>query len=138
MKSHAESGQDGRTQELRKFGLVMGGAIGLVFGLFLPWLWSARWPSWPWGIAIAFALTGAVWPQALSGVYRYWMRFAEVLGWVNTRIILGVVFVVVFSPLGLAMRIFGKDTLQKRWDSQAKTYRVNRVPRKPEHMERQF
>jgi len=138
MKSHAETGQDGRTQELRKFGLVMGGAIGLVFGLFLPWLWSARWPSWPWGIAIAFALTGAVWPQALSGVYRYWMRFSEVLGWVNTRIILGVVFVVVFSPLGLAMRIFGKDTLQKRWDSQAKTYRVNRVPRKPEHMERQF
>jgi len=127
-----------RRQALRKFGFVMGGMVGLIFGLLFPWLWSLRWPSWPWVLVAVFWVTATVSPLALGGIYTFWMRFAEVLGWVNTRIILGLVFVGVFSPLGLTMRLFGRDTLQKRWDPRLKTYRTGTVPRKPEHMERQF
>ncbi len=127
-----------RKQALRKFGFVMGGMIGLLFGLLFPWLWSLRWPSWPWVLVSAFWMAATVYPLALGGIYTYWMRFAEVLGWVNTRIILGLVFFCVFSPLGLTLRLFGRDTLQKRWDHRLKTYRIDTVPRKAEHMERQF
>jgi hypothetical protein len=66
------------------------------------------------------------------------MRLGKVLEWVNTRLVLGVVFVLVFAPLGWVLRMLGKDTLQKRWDSRLTTYRVNKAPRKADHMERQF
>lgn len=66
------------------------------------------------------------------------MRLGRVLEWVNVRIVLGVVFFLVFMPLGMIMRLLGKDTLQKKWDKQVATYRVNKVSRKNNHMERQF
>lgn len=138
MKPALEKSMNERKQELRKFGYVMGGFVALIFGLLLPWLWSARWPHWPWIVAGIFFLVATVFPVALSLVYKYWMRVGDVLGWINTRIILGIVYILVFSPLGFLMRILGKDTLQKKWNGDLQTYRINKMPRKPEHMERQF
>ncbi|MNT65994.1 hypothetical protein D3C72_2040260 [compost metagenome] len=66
------------------------------------------------------------------------MRLGRVLEWINTRLVLGVVFALVFAPLGGVLRLLGKDTLQKKWDRRLTTYRVNKVPRKADHMERQF
>ena len=42
-----------------------------------------------------------VWPRSLTQVYRLWMTVGEVLGWINTRIILGVLFYLLFTPMGL-------------------------------------
>ena len=127
-----------RKIELRKFGYVMAGFFGLIFGLFLPWLWSTGWPRWPWIVAAAFIFLATVWPMALNWIHKVWLRIGEVLGWINTRIILGIVYVLVFSPLGLVMRLFGHDTLRKKWDPSLKTYRTDKTPRKSDHMERQF
>lgn len=127
-----------RQRELRSFGYVMGAVIAVVFGLFFPWLWSLKMPYWPWGVAAMFGVVATVRPMALGIVHKYWMRLADVLGWINTRIILGIVFVFVFSPIGCMMRLLGKDTLKKQWNKDLKTYRVDRLPRKDNHMERQF
>jgi len=124
--------------ELRKFGFVMAGFFAVVFGLFVPWWWSLKWAYWPWGVAAVFLVFSVLKPAALSLVYKGWMRLGRVLEWVNVRIILGVVFFLVFMPLGMIMRLLGKDTLQKNWDKQATTYRVKKIPRKENHMERQF
>lgn len=124
--------------ELRKFGYVMAGFFGLFFGLLVPWLWSAKWAYWPWGVAVIFSGVAALRPSLLSGFYKLWMRLGKVLEWVNTRLVLGFVFVLVFIPLGLMLRAVGKDTLQKKWDRRLETYRINKTPRKADHMERQF
>jgi hypothetical protein len=42
-------------------------------------------------------------------LYAYWMRFAMALGWVNTRILLFVFFVLVMGPISVLGRLFGKD-----------------------------
>lgn len=123
---------------LRKFGYTMAAVISVMLGLVLPWLWGIRPALWVWVVSAVFALLATVWPMGLRGVYLVWIKLAGVLSWVNTRIILGLVFVFVFTPIGLVLRLLGKDTLQKKFDAEARTYRKTSKARKPDHLERQF
>jgi hypothetical protein len=79
-----------------------------------------------------------VWPHSLERVYRLWMAVGEVLGWINTRLILGVLFYGLFTPLGLLMRLRGKDPMRRALAPEAETYRVRRQPRPSSHMRHQF
>ena len=124
--------------ELRRFGLATGAIFAGLFGLLLPWLFGRALPWWPWAIAAAFWLPALIAPILLRPVYRGWMIAGGALGWVNTRIILGVVFVVVVVPIGLVMRLFRKDPLARRFDRSLPSYRVPSVPRPRDHFERPF
>ena len=66
------------------------------------------------------------------------MRLAEVLAWINTRILLSVVFFGMVTPMGLVMRWLGRDPMRRGFDRGAATYRVNRQPRPVTHLMRQF
>ena len=88
------------------------------------------------GIFVAFAL---VWPRALAPVLRGWMKVGHALGWVNSRIILSVLFFGVVLPLGLLMRLFGKDPVARRRDASATSYRIAAAPQAdPKSMEKPF
>ena len=76
-------------------------------------------------------------PASLRPVYKVWMRFAGVLGWINTRIILGLVFFLMFFPFGLIMRLFN-DPMRRKLDKSIKTYRVLSTSPKRENMEKLF
>ncbi len=62
-------------------------------------------------IAALLLLLAAVAPSLLRPVYRGWMRVGEALGWLNTRIILTLVFFLVVTPIGLLMRLFGRSPI---------------------------
>jgi hypothetical protein len=66
------------------------------------------------------------------------MRLGEGLAWINTRIILGVVFYGVVTPIGLVMRMFGHDPMRRRLERTGESYRVRSVARPATHMMRQF
>jgi hypothetical protein len=72
--------------------------------------------------------------------YWGWMVFAMALGFVNTRILLTLFFYLVLTPIGLLLRLFGKDPLHLSLDSKAKTYWTPKTkePYNPEHYKRQF
>ena len=126
------------TQELRKFGLVFGAIVAVLFGLFLPWVFDFAWPVWPWivsGISCSWAL---VHPDSLIFIYRIWMKFGHVMGWINTRIILGIMFYVIFFPAGVLMRLVAKDPMARKLDAETKSYRIeSEVPEK-NHIERPY
>jgi O-antigen/teichoic acid export membrane protein len=124
-------------KQLRSFGFLVGGIFALIG------LWPALWRGEEirlWAVVLAglLLLPAAVAPQSLRWPYRGWMTLGEWLGWVNTRIILGVVFYGLFTPMGLVMRWAGRDPLHLRAEPQAETYRVNRQPRPSSHMRQQF
>ena len=125
------------TKRLRSFGLIVGSIFTLI-GVW-PAVWRGQhlrlWSLVLGGVLIALAL---VWPRSLTQVYRLWMTVGEVLGWINTRIILGVLFYLVFTPLGWCMRLRGKDPMQRTWAPEAESYRVVRQPRPSSHMQHQF
>jgi hypothetical protein len=125
-------------QELRKFGLVFATAMVLIFGLFFPWLLERPWPVWPWIVAVVFAVPALLLPQVLKPVFLVWMKIGHALGWINSRIILGILFFLMFAPVALLLRLLGKDMLKRRLDASATTYRIasEQLPR--DRMERPY
>ena len=125
------------TKPLRSFGCIVGGIFALI-GIW-PAVWRGQsfrlWSLLLGGLLMALAL---VWPQSLTHVYRLWMRGGEVLGWLNTRLILGAIFYLMFTPLGLYMRLRGKDPMRRTLAPEAESYRVMRQPRPVSHMRHQF
>jgi hypothetical protein len=111
------------------------GALG--FYLQLDHTTAILWPSLA---ASFFLLTGFFATPVLRPVYIGWMKFAFALAWVNTRIILGVSYYVVLTPIGLVMRLFGKDFLSERIDRSASTYWIKRAPQEfdPRRYEKLF
>ena len=112
-----------KRKQLRQFGLLLGVLIPLFFCVLLPALHSHSAPLWPVGIGVILILLGVVAPQRLSLVYRGWMALGNVLGFINSHLILGVVFVFVLQPIALIMRCLGHDPLRKRWDASSDSYR---------------
>lgn len=123
-------------KDLRSFGLLVGG-IFLLIGLFplLRKLPVRPWVLWPGG---ALTVTGLLWPAILYWPYRFWMMIGHVLGWINSRIILGLVFTLVFTPTGLFQKLRGKDPLRRKRHPEKPSYKVPVPPKDPKSMERQF
>lgn len=126
-------------QGLRKFGLTTGAIVIVLFALLLPWIFGASsMPYWPWIIAILLWLPALVCPHLLNPVYRVWMKIGMALGWVNSRIILGLVYYTLVFPMGVLMRLLGKDPMRRKYDKSAQSYRIpsQREPR--ERMEKPY
>ena len=124
-------------RQLRDFGLIVGGIFGAI-GL-VPLLSRQEGPRlWALALAVVLILPALLAPRILAPAHRAWMTLAEVLAWVNTRILLGLVFYGVVTPIALLMRLLGHDPMRRKLDPTAESYRVRCVPRPPAHMMRQF
>jgi hypothetical protein len=66
------------------------------------------------------------------------MALGHILGWINTRIILGFVFYLIVTPIGFIRRLLGKDPMGKEIRADINSYRIIRQPRPPSHLKRQF
>lgn len=125
-------------KQLRSFGLLVGG-IFLLIGLWPLLLRSEPLRLWAVVLAGGLMLPALVFPRLLGPVYQVWMKIGAVLGWINTRIILGIIFYGLFTPIGFFRRVVLKrDALQCRFEPEAETYRVVREPRPSSHLQRQF
>jgi hypothetical protein len=83
-------------------------------------------------------VTALVYPKVLAPLSKAWMALGHALGWINARIILGIVFFVVVMPMGLVMRLFGKDFLSMR-PNRSGSYWVQRNQKlTPQSMRNQF
>lgn len=116
---------------------MMGGVIAMLFGLALPLVFGHGLVRWPWILAGIFWAWAILAPGTLDPVYHLWMRFGLVMGFINTRIILGLVFYGLVWPMGLVMGLIGYDPLHRKMEEVA-TYRVSTQPRLKESMENPY
>lgn len=125
-------------RDVRKFGVT----IGIVLVLLAAFFFLKEKPS-----AIYFASAGALlaaltWllPGLMRPLYRAWMAFAVVMGFVMTRVILTIIYYGMFTPIALIMKLLRKDLLHERIDTQAGTYWVKRERKtyEPQSSERMF
>jgi hypothetical protein len=115
----------------RSFGLVLAGFFALV--AVLPLLHgpisSVRW--WAAALAAAFLAVTALWSERLRPLNRLWQRIGHLLSKVTGPIFLALIFYAVMTPIGLAMRAFGKDPLRLHRNAAAASYWIKRVPQQP-------
>ncbi len=125
------------SSRLRRFSLVVGGGLTLV-GLISWYRGHDTVPLVLWFVAGALVLAGLVYPRSLRPVEKGWMAFGHALGWVNTRIILTLLFALVVVPVGLVMRLF-RDPLDRKMRDGRTSYWITRgQAASPESYERQF
>jgi len=123
----------------REFGLIVGGVFVLLSG----W-WSYRGKfsnasqiTLPLGSLLI--LLGLIWPRALVWPNRGWMLLAEGLSFVTTRIILGIVFFLIITPIGVVKRLSGWDPLERRSDRRSSYWKpYSERQRDPRHYEKMF
>ncbi len=108
--------------KLREFGLFIGFAFPLLIGWVLPSLAGHSFRVWTLCISIPSLILAISRPQLLIYPYSAWMKLGYILGWINSRIILGLVFLIVLQPIALIMRVLGHDPLKIKKHSQ-KSYR---------------
>jgi hypothetical protein len=91
------------------------------------------------GMAGTLAVLALGAPGLLQPVHKGWMRLAEALGWLNTRVLLSIVYYLMMTPLGVAMRLLGKDPLDRRLHDRASYWIVKDSQGDPKGaMERRF
>jgi hypothetical protein len=125
-------------RKLREFGLVVGGVL---CGLGVLLAWRGR-GSFPYFLApgIFLVITGAAVPSILKPVQKAWMTLAILMGWVMTRVLLSALFYLAITPIGLILRLTGKDLLDQKLEPQKQSYWKIRpeTPRVPGDHEKQF
>ena len=77
-------------------------------------------------LAVAFAAVAIFAPGLLRWPNRLWFRFGMLLGAIVAPIVMTLVYVLTFLPMGLGLRLMGKDLLSLRTDPQASSYWINR------------
>jgi hypothetical protein len=137
---------EGRSEELSRrtitqFALIVSGALLVIAAL--QWRRGATQTVWITLLAIAavLLLCAAIAPSLLRPVYRGWMRLGEVLAWINTRIILTLVFFLVVTPIGVVMRLFGRSPIATRMTrGRRESYWTDVEPHSygDRHVEKQF
>ena len=122
---------------LREFGWVTGALFVILFGILFPFLFTSSFPFWPWWIA--GVLWGFAWlaPEGLKWVYQTWMTIGQILGWINTRLVLGIIFYLLITPIGFVKRIVSENPLYPK-SRVPNSYRRLSPPRPPEHMKYPF
>ncbi|MFT7533248.1 MAG: hypothetical protein ACI9FD_004283 [Gammaproteobacteria bacterium] len=121
-------------QELRQFGLMFGGFISIIFGLLLPFIFSGSYRLWPWIVGALFVAWALILPGSLRLVFKLWLKIGFVLNYVNTRLILGVIFFALFLPFALVLRLFGWDAMHRKFSKVQSSYRIVCKPTRDGHM----
>jgi hypothetical protein len=121
----------------RSFGLSCGGVLCLIAAVAM-WRGHRVGAEAPGAVGAVLVVLGALRPSLLAWPSAWWWRFARALGYVNARVLLTVVFVIVFVPLGLIWRLTGNDPLCRRrrtwpgWSPYPSRYRD------PRHYQRMY
>lgn len=123
---------------LRRFGITTGAIVAGLFGALLPFVFDLRYPRWPWVVAMVLIVWALLAPASLRGVYRGWMRLGLLLNRVVSPVVLGIVYFLIVTPLGLIMRLAGRDPMAPRSGEDAKTCRMPSEARDSKHMEHPY
>lgn len=121
----------------RSFGVTVGG-VAVVASAYLWWRGSAQSAAIVGVVGVALAVLGLRAPRALSWPSFVWWKLVHVLGYINARIILTVLFTVLLVPISLFWRLTGKDPLGRRrfrdsgWSAYPARYRD------PKHYSRMY
>ena len=99
---------------LRDFGFLVGIVLPFLAGWLLPALGGHSFRYWTLWISLPLFFAALFKPSFLYYPFKLWMKLGHILGWVNSKIILGLIFLLVLQPIAVCMKSFGYDPLRKK------------------------
>ena len=114
---------------LREFGFLVGIGFPVLVGLILPLLSGHAFRYWTLWIGWPLLFVAILKPSLLFYPYKFWMSIGHILGWINSRIILGLIFVIILLPLSFIMRVLGYDPLSLK-TNKLSTYKKEKLNHK--------
>ena len=133
---HLKPADDVKVGSERAFGIVFA-VVFVIIGL-APLLYDGPLRIWSLGVCAGFLGAAFILPSALKPLNLVWFKFGLLLHKVVNPLIMGLMFFVVITPIGLLMRATGKDPLARKLDLAAKTYWIPRDAEKAGTMKNQF
>ncbi len=109
-------------KQLQEFGILLGFGFPIIIGWLIPTISGHIFRSWALWVGFTSLVLGILKPGLLLYPYKGWMTFGLVIGKVNSRIILGLVHLMILQPIAIIMKIFGYDPLGVK-KSNKKSYR---------------
>ncbi len=127
-------------KEIRRWAVLMAVVSAIIGTIQLFLLRHPNAATVFWLIAVVFLVDGLLFPSLLKPVYWLWMKFAGALAWFNTRLIMALVFYLIFTPIGIILRILRVDLIKQRWDTKKPSYWIDRTdePFDPSRYEKQY
>tara|TARA_Y100001978_G_C23394323_1_gene291519 strand:+ start:32 stop:424 length:393 start_codon:yes stop_codon:yes gene_type:complete len=101
-------------KQLREFGFLIGFGFPIIIGWIIPAISGHIFRSWSLWVGCPSLILGILKPSLLFYPYKAWMKLGHALGWINSRIILGLVFILVLQPIAFIMNLFGYDPLRRK------------------------
>jgi len=95
-------------KELKEFALLMAWAFPLFIGVIAPWILGLGLQWWTLWVSFCFVSLSFISPKLIYIPYKAWMFIGGIIGFINTRVILGVTFYLLIFPIGIILRIFDK------------------------------
>ena len=85
------------------------------------------------GMAALLTLIGLFVPVAARAFHRFWMGIAAILGYINSRILLCLIYYGLFTPVGLVRRLMGRDPMRRRGEAQSSYWVTREYTRQTTH-----
>lgn len=110
-------------RQLRQFaGIWFPALLGVVGAVVYYHTGSPGVPAWIWGAALVLSVLGCCAPRLVRPVFVAWMCAAYLIGRLISCLLLAVIYYLIVTPIGLVMRLFGRDPLLRKFDPSARTY----------------
>jgi hypothetical protein len=113
----------------RSLGIVFAAVFTVV--ALAPLFSTGKWRPWALIVAALFAVAALAFPSVLAPLNRVWLKLGLLLHRIVSPIVLGIMFFLVITPMGLLMRALGKDPLRLRLDAAVGSYWIPRTPPGP-------
>lgn len=108
----------------RSFGIVF--FVVFLFIALYPITYSEDIRIWSLIISFIFIILGLLNSKILTPLNKLWFKFGVILGKIISPIIMGIIFFLVVTPIGLIMKILGKDLLRLKYNKKDNTYWIEK------------
>ena len=109
-------------KKLREFGFLVGLGIPIIIGLIIPIILNHSFRLWTLFLGGPLLILAIFYPKLLFYPYKFWICLGNLLGRINSSLILGLVYICLLIPIAFIMKIFGYDPLKSK-KVQTKTYK---------------
>tara|TARA_B100000886_G_scaffold288775_1_gene213758 strand:- start:208 stop:600 length:393 start_codon:yes stop_codon:yes gene_type:complete len=113
-------------KQLQEFGFLIGFGFPIFIGWIIPAISGHVFRFWSLWVGLPLLMLGIMKPRLLYYPYKLWISIGVILGWINSRVVLGSVFLMVLLPISLIMKTFSYDPLRKK-KSKEISYREKKV-----------